>query len=55
MNKERMPAVQSKTAVPGIVIRPGSEPLTRPKVLAFIWGGKTRPVPSLPYGRQTAA
>jgi hypothetical protein len=40
---------------PGIVIhRPGvSQP--RPAIFAFIWGGKVRPVPALPYGRRTAA
>jgi hypothetical protein len=36
---------------PGIVIRDRFEPLPRPSILAFIWGGKVRPVPSLPYGR----
>jgi hypothetical protein len=41
--------------VRGIVIRGGFEPPRRPKVAAFIWGGKIRPVPELPYGRRTAA
>ncbi len=39
---------------PGIVIRDRFEPLSRPSILAFIWGGKVRPVPKLPYGRATA-
>jgi len=40
--------------VPGIVIadgtagRLGMEP---PRIAAFIWGGKVRPSPTLPYGR----
>jgi hypothetical protein len=41
-------------ATPGIVIRGGFEPERRPTVSAFIWGGKVRPVPSIPYGRRTA-
>jgi hypothetical protein len=41
-------------AVPGIVIRGGFEPVRRPKVSAFIWGGKVRPVPAIPYGRRSA-
>ncbi|MBI4408770.1 MAG: hypothetical protein HY561_03620 [Gemmatimonadetes bacterium] len=36
---------------PGIVIRKRPEPLTRPVIAAFIWGGKVRPVPTLPFGR----
>jgi len=39
---------------PGIVIRDRFEPVIRPSILAFIWGGKVRPVPQLPYGRATA-
>jgi hypothetical protein len=42
------------TAAPGIVIRFAFEPPRRPQVAAFIWGGKVRPVPALPYGRRTA-
>lgn len=36
---------------PGIVIRDRFEPQRPPRVAAFIWGGKVRPVPALPYGR----
>jgi hypothetical protein len=39
---------------PGIVIRASFEPPPRPVVSAFIWGGKVRPVPALPYGRRSA-
>lgn len=39
---------------PGIVIHDRFEPLPRPAILAFIWGGKVRPVPRLPYGRSAA-
>lgn len=35
----------------GIVIRGGEEPEVKPSIAAFIWGGKVRPVPTLPYGR----
>lgn len=36
---------------PGIVISARWQELV-PAVSAFIWGGKVRPVPALPYGRQ---
>lgn len=36
----------------GIVITRGeTTPPREPKVSAFIWGGKVRPTPTLPYGR----
>ena len=28
---------------------------TRPRIAAFIWGGKVRPTPTLPYGRWKGA
>lgn len=40
---------------PGIVITDRWEEPRRPAISAFIWGGKVRPVPELPYGRRTAA
>lgn len=39
---------------PGIVIRGGFEPPRPPRVAAFIWGGKTKPIPAIPYGRRSA-
>ena len=43
----------------GIVIANGSPPsgavVPPPTVVAFIWGGKVRPVPGLPYGRLRGA
>lgn len=45
---------KTMSGAPGIVIHDHFEPLRRPSILAFIWGGKVRPVPSLPYGRATA-
>lgn len=41
----------------GIVIKDQMEPVTRPVIAAFIWGGKVRPSPTLPFGRwkQSAA
>jgi hypothetical protein len=36
---------------PGIVIQDGGKPPRRPVISAFIWGGKVRPVPTLPFGR----
>lgn len=46
---------ETQEAAPGIVIRLAASQPIQPKVSAFIWGGKTRPVPALPYGRKTAA
>jgi hypothetical protein len=45
--------------VPGIVVA-GRNPDRatggeRPKIAAFIWGGKVRPVPTLPFGRWRGA
>ena len=48
------PGSDRSSATRGIVIRGGFEPLRRPRVVAFIWGGKTRPVPAIPYGRRGA-
>ncbi len=38
--------------LPGIVITEGRRPLDSgdPRISAFIWGGKVRPTPALPYG-----
>lgn len=41
-------------SAPGIVIRDRFAPPPRPRIAAFIWGGKVRPVPEIPYGRKTA-
>ena len=35
----------------GIVIRDVEAPEPKPVITAFIWGGKVRPEPTLPYGR----
>ena len=37
--------------VVGIVVSRGAEEERRPRAVAFVWGGKVRPAPSLPYGR----
>jgi hypothetical protein len=40
----------------GIVITRGEDPTPqRPRISAFIWGGKVRPTPTLPYGRWKGA
>ena len=39
---------------PGTAIHLRLEQPPQPRVSAFIWGGKVRPVPALPYGRRTA-
>ena len=39
----------------GIVIRDGEENREKPPLItAFIWGGKVRPEPTLPFGRWKA-
>ena len=54
-NISELPVEQDKAGdLPGIVIQGRFEPLPRPSILAFIWGGKVRPVPALPFGRMTA-
>ncbi len=35
----------------GIVIRGAEETEQKPVISAFIWGGKVRPEPTLPFGR----
>lgn len=40
----------------GIMItRPGEATPQEPRIWAFIWGGKVRPAPTLPYGRREGA
>lgn len=40
----------------GIVIARGFAPAPQqPRIAAFIWGGKVRPTPTLPYGRWKGA
>lgn len=50
---------RGRERVPGIVItsgRPGAAPAPRePRIAAFIWGGKIRPTPTLPFGRWKGA
>lgn len=43
--------------VRGIVITRGTEEAAtrRPRIAAFIWGGKVRPNPTLPFGRWKGA
>jgi hypothetical protein len=42
--------LQDEDAV-GIVVQSAPQGETRPRVVAFVWGGKVKPRPSLPYGR----
>lgn len=44
--------------LPGIVIADGRalpRALEEPRITAFIWGGKVRPTPTLPFGRWKGA
>lgn len=36
---------------PGIVISADAGPSQGPAISAFIWGGRVRPTPTLPFGR----
>lgn len=51
----------SRARVQGIVVAAGPhagrphEETSEPKVAAFIWGGKVRPSPTLPFGRWKGA
>ena len=52
MSKNDQPAgVTSREGAVGIVVQDGRQEETRPRAVAFVWGGKVRPRPSLPYGR----
>lgn len=51
---EEIAAGEDPKNPPGIVILDKWEQPIRPAIVAFIWGGKVRPVPELPYGRPPA-
>ncbi|HEY0672971.1 MAG TPA: hypothetical protein VGD27_11915 [Longimicrobiales bacterium] len=53
-NSETIVTLGEKEAAPGIVIHDRWEQPRPPAISAFIWGGKVRPVPMLPYGRSAA-
>jgi hypothetical protein len=55
MGSNEVIALEGRDDPPGIVIRGTFGPAPRPSISAFIWGGKVRPVPALPYGRRPAA
>ena len=44
-------SIIDERGTPGIVVRDGKYPVVRPQIAAFVWGGKVRPVPTLPFGR----
>ena len=48
-----------KESSPGIVVTDSSVESTGngdgPRIAAFIWGGKVKPAPTLPYGRWKGA
>lgn len=53
-HSEAVVTLGEKEAAPGIVIHDRWEAPRPPAITAFIWGGKVRPVPMLPYGRTAA-
>lgn len=51
LRKTPVSSERENEEVAGIVIRDRVEPVKRPVISAFIWGGKVRPLPTLPFGR----
>lgn len=47
---KKLPCEAGEDAV-GIVVQNGAHEERPPRAVAFVWGGKVRPRPSLPYGR----
>ncbi len=45
------PSEREEEEAAGILVRDRMEPVRPPVIAAFIWGGKVRPVPTLPFGR----
>lgn len=53
-----MVSVGKVRGIPGIVIAAGRDAARQerePRIAAFIWGGKIRPTPTLPFGRWKGA
>ena len=48
---------EDSDVTPGIVIMDKGSDVgrMRPRITAFIWGGKVRPTPTLPFGRWKGA
>jgi len=52
---------RSNWKIPGIVVAGGRDTARasgegpEPRIAAFIWGGRVRPAPTLPYGRWKGA
>jgi hypothetical protein len=63
MSKGRVGSTEEDTrsdeSSPGIVVTDCqgslSDGVDHPRIAAFIWGGKVRPAPTLPYGRWKGA
>lgn len=59
LNDEKRGEEGLRDGIPGIVITDGRRsrvPTARaPRIHAFVWGGKVRPSPTLPYGRWKGA
>ncbi|HEX7118443.1 MAG TPA: hypothetical protein VF212_06625 [Longimicrobiales bacterium] len=49
--KVELPSEHKSDTAAGILVRDRVEPVRPPVISAFIWGGKIRPVPTLPFGR----
>ncbi len=53
--KVSAPSERNDDIAAGILIRDRIEPVRPPVIAAFIWGGKVRPLPTLPFGRWKAS
>lgn len=51
MEKDRVDEPTTARRPRGIVISDGRQVPTGPRIAAFIWGGRVRPLPTLPFGR----
>gem|GEM_PF-4448106 len=47
----RKPGTPRDEDAVGIVVQGNPREERKPRVVAFVWGGKVKPSPSLPYGR----
>lgn len=49
--KQNLSGTAAAADAVGIVVQGGAQAERRPRAVAFVYGGKVRPAPSLPYGR----
>jgi len=45
------PSPEEESDAVGIVVQSRTQDDSAPRAVAFVWGARVRPAPSLPYGR----